>query len=69
MKGFSPNWCSCIQSFVQQGNAGIKVNDQIGAFFQTKKECGKVILYLPYYLIWEHIECKPRFGANSVQTY
>ncbi|WVZ48782.1 hypothetical protein U9M48_000191 [Paspalum notatum var. saurae] len=38
MKGLSPKWCSWVQSFVQQGNVGVKVNDQVGSYFQTKKE-------------------------------
>ncbi|WVZ62611.1 hypothetical protein U9M48_012339 [Paspalum notatum var. saurae] len=37
MKGFSPKWSSWVQSFVQQGNVGVKVNDQVGSYFQTKK--------------------------------
>ena len=37
MKGFSPTWCSWIKAFVQGGNVGIKVIDQVGAYFQTKK--------------------------------
>ena len=37
MKGFSPTWCNWIKAFVQGGNVGIKVNDQVGAYFQTKK--------------------------------
>ncbi|WVZ85156.1 LOW QUALITY PROTEIN: hypothetical protein U9M48_032106 [Paspalum notatum var. saurae] len=37
MKGFSPTWCRWIKSFVQGRNVGIKINDQQGPFFQTRK--------------------------------
>ena len=37
MKGFSPKWCNWIESFVTWGSVGIKVNDDIGHYFQTKK--------------------------------
>ncbi|WVZ62463.1 hypothetical protein U9M48_012212 [Paspalum notatum var. saurae] len=37
MKGFNPLWCKWVESFVQGGNVGIKVNDQLGNYFQTKK--------------------------------
>ena len=37
MKGFSPKWCKWIESFVSGGSVGIKVNDDIGHYFQTKK--------------------------------
>ena len=37
MKGFLEKWCSWIQSFVSKGSVGIKVNDNIGKKFQTKK--------------------------------
>ncbi|WVZ50232.1 LOW QUALITY PROTEIN: hypothetical protein U9M48_001506 [Paspalum notatum var. saurae] len=35
MKGFNPKWCSW--ACVQGGNVGIKVNEQIGPYFQTRK--------------------------------
>ena len=38
MNGFSQKWCSWIQSFVQGGNVGIKVNGQMGHYFQTRKD-------------------------------
>jgi len=38
MKGFDPIWCECIKAFVQGGKVGIKVNDQLGSYFQTKKD-------------------------------
>jgi hypothetical protein len=37
MKGFSAEWCARILSFVSGGSVAIKVNDDIGRFFQTKK--------------------------------
>ena len=37
MKGFSQKWCSWVQQFTQGGNVNIKVNDQLGSYFQTKK--------------------------------
>nr|ABA98398.1 retrotransposon protein, putative, unclassified [Oryza sativa Japonica Group] len=37
MKGFSTKWISWIESFVSGGSASIKVNDDVGPFFQTKK--------------------------------
>jgi hypothetical protein len=38
VKGFSPKWCRWIQNMVTGGSVGIKVNDDIGPYFQTK--CG-----------------------------
>jgi len=37
MKGFTEKWCKWIESFVSKGSVGIKVNDDVGRFFQTKK--------------------------------
>ena len=37
MKGFAPEWCKLIEQFVQGGSVGIRVNDDIGHFFQTRK--------------------------------
>lgn len=37
MKGFSPAWCKLIESFVKGGSVGVKVNDDIGHYFQTIK--------------------------------
>ena len=37
MKGFTEKWCKWIESFVSKGSVGIKVNGDIGRFFQTKK--------------------------------
>lgn len=38
MKGFDPKWCDLIKKIVQEGSVGIKVNDDIGHNFQTRKE-------------------------------
>jgi hypothetical protein len=37
MKGFSPEWCALIHSFISRGSVAIKVNDDSGHYFQTKK--------------------------------
>lgn len=37
MKGFSPEWISSIESFISGGRRAIKVNDDVGRLFQTKK--------------------------------
>jgi hypothetical protein len=37
MKGFDPKWRDWTKSFVQGGSVGIRVNDEIGHYFQTKK--------------------------------
>jgi hypothetical protein len=37
MKGFAPEWCRMIQQYVQGRSVGVKVNDDIGHYFQTKK--------------------------------
>ena len=37
MKGFSPRWCEWVARFVQGGSVGIKVNEDIGHYFQTLK--------------------------------
>jgi hypothetical protein len=37
MKGFSSQWCQWIDSITQGGHVGIKINDQVGPNFQTKK--------------------------------
>jgi hypothetical protein len=37
MKGFSHKWCRWIQNMVSGGSLGIKVNDDIGPYFQTKR--------------------------------
>jgi len=37
MKGFCGKWCSWVQQFTEGGNVNIKVNNQMGSYFQTKK--------------------------------
>ena len=37
MKGFCPQWCKWVKNFVSRGSVGIKINDDIGHYFQTKK--------------------------------
>jgi hypothetical protein len=35
MKGFSEEWCALIRNFVSGGSVAIKVNDEVGPYFQT----------------------------------
>ena len=37
MKGFSPKWYRWVENFISRGSVSIKVNDDIGHYFQTKK--------------------------------
>ena len=37
MKGFSPIWCKRIEEVVSRGSVGIKVNEEVGHNFQTRK--------------------------------
>jgi hypothetical protein len=37
MKGFAQEWCDLIMQFIQGGSVGVKVNNDIGHYFQTKK--------------------------------
>src|SRR5438105_6144353 len=37
MEGFAPKWCDWIHKVISRGSVAIKVNDQIGNFFQTRK--------------------------------
>jgi hypothetical protein len=37
MKGFSNKWCQWIESIIQGGHVGIKINDQVRKNFQSKK--------------------------------
>ena len=48
MKGFSITWCSWISSIMTGGQVGIKVNDQTGANFQTKKGLKQGDLLSPF---------------------
>jgi hypothetical protein len=37
MKGFHPKWCQWIRNFGENGSVGIRVNNDIGHYFQTRK--------------------------------
>jgi hypothetical protein len=37
IKGFSQKWCHWINQFISKGSVGVKVNDDVGRYFQTKK--------------------------------
>ena len=37
MKGFDQAWRHQVESFTQKGSVGIKVNDDVGHYFQTHK--------------------------------
>jgi retron-type reverse transcriptase len=37
MKGFSQTWCDWISKIMSRGSVAIKVNDNIGHYFQTRK--------------------------------
>jgi hypothetical protein len=37
MKGFGPKWCNWFRNYVKNGSVGIKINNDIGHYFQTKK--------------------------------
>jgi hypothetical protein len=41
MKGFSSTWCKWIEDFMQNGHVRIKINDEVGENFQTKKGSDK----------------------------
>ena len=43
MKGFDDAWRRQVESFTQKGSVGIKVNDNIGHYFQTHKGLNKEI--------------------------
>ena len=51
MKGFSPSRCEWISKVMTSGSVAVKVNDNIGHFFQTRNEYGKGIRYLRFCLI------------------
>ena len=42
MKGFSDKWCKWIHNFVTGGSVAIKVSDDLGNYFQRKKDYGRV---------------------------
>jgi hypothetical protein len=51
-KGFATGWCKLIESFMQGGSVGVKLNDDNGHYFQTKKKVsGRVTHYLQCFLI------------------
>ena len=37
MKGFDDKWCDQIMHYIQGGSVGVRVNDDIGHYFQTRK--------------------------------
>jgi hypothetical protein len=37
MTGFDPKWCKWIQEFITFESVGIRVNDDIENYFQTRK--------------------------------
>ena len=37
MKGFSPKWCRWVEGMINGGSVGVKVNDDVGHYFQTKR--------------------------------
>jgi hypothetical protein len=53
MKGFSEKWCHWIDQFMSKGCVGVKVNDYIGRYFQTKKGLrqGDTLSPLPFNLV------------------
>jgi hypothetical protein len=51
MKGFSPTWCECISKVMPRESVAVKVNDNIGHFFQTRKGVWQGIHYLQFCLI------------------
>jgi hypothetical protein len=54
MKGFCPRWCKWIENFISGGSVGIKVNDDIGQYFQTKKRVldKETPCFLSYSVSW-----------------
>ena len=37
MKGFSSTWCEWISKIISRGSVAVKVNDNIGHYFRTRK--------------------------------
>ena len=37
MKGFSSTWCEWISKVMSRGSVAVKVNDNLGHYFQTRK--------------------------------
>jgi hypothetical protein len=50
MKGFDPKWCRWIHDFISRGSVGIRVNEDTGHNFQTKRGFDKAIFYLLFCL-------------------
>lgn len=49
MKGFSSTWRAGFSIFVQHSSVAIKVNDDVGPYFQTKKGLRQGILVSPVF--------------------
>jgi hypothetical protein len=65
MKVFSPIWCNWVQAFVQRGNVCIKVNDQLGPYFQTRKGLrqGDPLSPILFHIWWT---CTTTLGPSTV---
>jgi hypothetical protein len=37
MKDFDSKWCDWVQKYIEKVSVGIRVNDDVGHYFQTKK--------------------------------
>ncbi|WVZ73514.1 hypothetical protein U9M48_021813 [Paspalum notatum var. saurae] len=48
IKGFSPLWCRWIEQILSKGSVGVKVNDDIGKYFQTWKGLRRGDLLSPF---------------------
>jgi hypothetical protein len=48
MKGFSSTWRAGLSIFVQHSSVAIKVNDDVGPYFQTKKGLRQGIMVFFY---------------------
>src|SRR4051812_4778130 len=53
IKGFPSEWRALINSFIVGGSVAIKVNDDIGNYFQTKKGLrqGDPVLPMPFNIV------------------
>jgi hypothetical protein len=50
MKGFSPKWCTWIQSIVSKGHVGVELMTTLAPFSQHTRDYVKGILYHQFYL-------------------